>query len=186
VVDAARELRHQDLVRGLVIAAVQRRQVTAAQLLAEVEAGAIRGSALVRRAVLEAQAGPWSLPEADVLAACSRSRVLPRIWPNPELVAPDGARLPSPDGWLDEVGLAVQVHSREYHLRDDDWEGTVQGDTLLGSYGIAVIAVTPRSFAADPGGFVGRVERAYQELRRLGRRPDVLMRPRGPGILPAA
>jgi hypothetical protein len=186
VVDGARELRHPDLVRSLVIGAVQRRQVTVGGLLAEVEAGAIRGSAAVRRAVNDAGTGAWSLPEADVLAACAESRVLPRIWPNPELFAADGTRLPSPDGWIDEVGLGIQVHSREFHLRDADWDGTVQRDTLLGSYGIAVIAVTPRSFGSDPAAFVGRVERAYLELRRLDRRPDVLMRPRGPGVLPAA
>jgi hypothetical protein len=186
VVDAARELRSPDRVRALVIAAVQRRQVTAAQLLAEVEAGAIRGSASVRRAVHDAHAGAWSLPEAEVLTACSRSRLLPRIWPNPDLIAPDGTRLPSPDGWIDEVGLAIQVHSREYHLRDQDWEGTVQSDTLLGTYGIALIAVTPGSFAANPQGFVRRVELAYAQLARLDRRLAVRMRPRGPGVLPAA
>lgn len=186
VVDGARELRHPAQVRGLVIAAVQRRHVTVGQLLAEVEAGAIRGSAAVRQAVLEAHSGAWSLPEADLLAACARSRQLPRIWPNPELIASDGTRLPSPDGWIDEVGLGIQMHSREYHLRDRDWEGTVQADTLLGSMGIPVLAVTPRAFAADPAGFVRQVERAYLELRQHGRRPQVQMRPRGPGLLPAA
>lgn len=186
IVDAARELRHAHLVRQLVTAAVQRRQVTTDRLLAEVEAGAIRGSAVVRRAVLEAEAGAWSLPEADVLGACAASRVLPRVWPNPELVAHDGSILPSPDGWIDEVGLAIQVHSREYHLRDADWEGTVQSDTLLGSYGIAVLAVTPRSFARDRDAFVRRVEQAYVNLARLGRRPDVELRPRGPGLIPAS
>ena len=139
-------------MRRLVIAAVQRRHVTTDQLLAEVEAGAIRGSAVVRRAVHDAGSGAWSLPEADVLAACTRSRVLPRIWPNPELVAPDGTRLPSPDGWIDEVGLAIQVHSREYHLRDADWEGTVQADTLLGSHGIALAGGHARVVRQGPAG----------------------------------
>jgi hypothetical protein len=186
VVDAARELRHHDAVRSLVITAVQRRHVTAEQLLAEVEAGAVRGSASVRRAVHEAFAGAWSLPESDVLAACARSRVLPRIWPNPDLFAFDGTRLPTPDAWIDEVGLAIQVHSRQYHLRDEDWEATVHGDTMLGTFGVPVVAVTPRGFALDQGGFVRRVERAYLELVRVGRRADVRMRPRGAGVIPAA
>jgi hypothetical protein len=186
LVDAAREVRHPRTVRDLIISAVQRRCVRADQLLAEVEAGPMRGSAVVRRAVADAQAGAWSVPEMDLLQAVSRSRILPRVWPNPQLTASDGTRLPSPDAWIDEVGLAIQMHSREYHLRDDDWEATVQGDTLLGEHGVPVIALTPRGFASDPGGVVGRLERAYLELARHGHRPDVLMRPRGPGLLPAA
>lgn len=75
------------------------------------------------------------------------------------------------------------VQSREYHQRDELWEATVAADTLLGEHGIPVIAVTPRGFAADPIGFVARLERAYRELQRSGRRPDVRMRPRGPGVL---
>ncbi|MDP9221203.1 MAG: hypothetical protein M3P23_11820 [Actinomycetota bacterium] len=186
LVDAARELRHPDQVRGLLIGAVQRRRVTAGQLLAEIEAGPRRGSAMARRAVAEAATGAWSVPEVDVLVACSRSRVLPRVWPNPRLVAADGTALPSPDGWIDEVGLAIQVHSRRHHLRDQDWEATVQGDTLLGTYGIPVLAVTPRGFATNQVAFVERVERAYLELVGRGSRPDVRMLPRGPGLLPAA
>jgi hypothetical protein len=65
----------------------------------------------------------------------------------------------------------------------------VEADTLLGSFGIPVIAVTPRAFARDPRAFVCRVERAYRELVRVGRRADVQMRPRpwsAPGRVRAA
>lgn len=184
VVDAGRELRHPEAVRALVLAAVQRRRVRPGHLLAEVEAGAIRGSAVVRRAVADAHTGAWSVPELDVLSAASRSPILPRIWPNPVLMARDGTTLPTPDGWIDDVGLAIQVHSRQYHLRDEHWEATVSADTMLGEYGVPVIAVTPRGFAEDPAGFVARLERAYRQLGRRGVRPDVSMRPRGPGALP--
>ena len=186
LVDAARELRHPDQVRELLIGSVQRRRVRADALLAEIEAGPRCGSALVRRAVADAAAGGWSVPEADLLSACSRSRVLPRVWPNPRLYAADGTTLPSPDGWIDEVGLAIQVHSRKHHLRDLDWEATVQGDTLLGTYGVPVLAVTPRTLALEAPAFVQRVERSYQELSRRGVRPDIRMVPRAPGVLPAA
>jgi hypothetical protein len=183
LVDAARELRAPDAIRHLLVSSAQRGLVRERDLRHELEAGPVRGSVAVRRALDDIATGAWSVPEADVLRELARSTVLPRVWPNPVLVAGDGTRLPSPDFWLDDVGLAGQVHSRAYHLRDEQWEGTVEGDTLLGVYGIPVLAVTPSGFAKDPAAFRARVERAYLGLLRSGARPDVQMSPRAPGVV---
>jgi hypothetical protein len=183
LVDAARELRAPDDIRHLLLSSAQRRLVRESDLRHELEAGPVRGSAAIRRALEDLATGAWSVPEADVLRELATSAVLPRVWPNPVLVAGDGTRLPSPDFWLDDVGLAGQVHSRAYHLRDEQWEGTVEGDTLLGEYGIPVLAVTPTGFRRDPAGFRARVERAYLGLLRSGARPDVRMSPRAAGIV---
>jgi hypothetical protein len=184
LVDAAREIREGDAVRHLLISAVQRRYVREADLLAELEAGAIRGSKVTRQALRDVATGAWSVPEADVLAELARSTVLPRVWPNPVLRAvADNTLLPSPDFWIDDVALAGQVHSRQYHARDEDWEGTVATDTVFGEYGIPLLTVTPSGFARDPGGFRRRVERAYQAAQRRGARPLVRMVPRGPGFV---
>ncbi len=99
------------------------------------------------------------------------------------LVAADGTPLPTPDFWLDDVGLAGQVHSRAYHLREQHWESTVAADTVLGEYGVPVVAVTPTGFRRDPAGFRHRVERAYLAARRVNRRPAVAMTPRGTGVV---
>jgi len=183
LVDAARELRHLDGVRELLVTATQERLVRERDLRHELEAGPVRGSAVVRRALADVATGAWSPPEADVLQELATSTVLPRASPNPVLVAGDGTRLPSPDFWLDEVGLAGQVHSRRYHLRDEQWEATVEGDTLLGEYGVPVLAVTPTGFRRDPAAFRARVERAYLLRLRSGVRPDVHMVARGSGVV---
>jgi hypothetical protein len=183
LVDAAREMREPHAVRQLLLASTQQRLVRERDLRHELEAGPVSGSAVVRRALDDVATGAWSVPESDLLRELSRSPVLPRVWPNPVLVAADGTVLPSPDFWLDDVALAGQVHSRTYHLRDEQWEATVQGDTLLGVYGVPVLAVTPTGFRRDPAAFRIRVEQAYRVLRRAGRRPDVRMAPRGPGIV---
>jgi hypothetical protein len=183
LVDAARELRAPNDVRHLLVSSAQRRLVRERDLRHELEAGPVRGSAVVRRALDDVASGAWSVPEVDVLRELATSTILPRVWPNPVLAAADGTRLPSPDFWLDDVGLAGQVHSRSYHLRDEQWEGTVEADTLLGEYGIPVLAVTPSGFRRDPGGFRARVERAYLGLLRSGARPDVRMAPRAAGIV---
>jgi hypothetical protein len=183
LIDAARELRDAEAVRQLLVTATQQRQVRERDLRHELEAGAVRGSATVRRALDDVATGAWSLPEAEVLRELATSTVLPRVFPNPVLIARDGTVLPSPDFWLDDVGLAGQVHSRQYHLRDEQWEVTVERDTLLGEYGVPVLAVTPAGFRRDPRAFRERVERAYRLRLRSGERPDVQMRLRGPGVV---
>jgi hypothetical protein len=177
VVDAAREASGDRQAGSIVIEAVQRGLTTTAGLRHELEAGPRKGSAQVRRAVDAAEAGAWSIAEADLLTALKASAVLPEVWANPVLTSFDGTRLPTPDGWIDDVGLAVQVHSRTYHQRDDDWTATVSADSALGECGIVVLGVTPEALAADPMAIRQRVERAYLSLRNR-RRPNVHAVPR--------
>jgi hypothetical protein len=147
----------------------------------ELEAGARRGSARVRRAVQEAEAGSWSVAETDLLHLVARSRVLPAIWPNPRLAAADGTRLPTPDGWIDQVAMAIQVHSRRWHQRAEDWEATVMTDGIFAEYGV-VVAVTPRALRTDPDAVLVRLERAYLAAVRRPR-PGVTAWPSGHGSI---
>lgn len=183
LVDAAREVRDPARVQQMLLAATQQRRVREEDLRSELEAGPVGGSAVVRAALTSVSTGAWSAPELDVLAELSCSTVLPRVWPNPELRTASGERLPTPDFWIDEVGLAGQIHSRDYHARDRDWERTVSADNRLAEYGIVVVAVTPTGFRDDPAAFREQVERAYLAARAHGRRPDVQMTPRGSGLV---
>lgn len=183
VVDAARETRTAREAAAIVIEAVQRQLVTVEQLVHEVEAGARRGSAPVRRAVELAAAGAWSAPEAELLELCDSSPRLPHVWPNPKLRRPDGSALVSPDAWLDDVGLALMVHSKRHHLRDAEWRSTVERDGELQEAGVVVLGFTPASVASEPGAVLARIERTYARLVESGhRRADVVMTPRGPGL----
>lgn len=183
VVGAAREQASPATTKAVVIEAVQRRIVRLEDIRHEVEAGPVRGSRLVRDAVRAAETGAWSGQEHALLAACSRSPLLPRIWPNPLLVGPSGERLPSPDGVVEGVPLAYQLHSREYHSRDDDWEATVAGDTRLGELGMVVLGITPRSVDRDVGAVVARLERAYRSVVASGHTAQVVVTPRFPGVV---
>ena len=102
---------------------------------------------------------------------------------NPWLEADDGRRLVSPDLWFDDVGLAVMVHSRAHHLRDEDWEGTIESDGRLAEYGVIVPAFTPRTIQRGPEDVVARIERVYRAALASGRsRPAIRMVPRGDGL----
>jgi hypothetical protein len=183
LVDAAREVRDPKRVRQMLVAATQQRRVRENDLRHELESGPVRGSAVVRAALNDVSTGAWSMPELDVLTELARSPILPRVWPNPELVTSEGVRLPIPDFWIDEVGIAGQVHSRRYHARDKDWERTVSADSVFAEHGILVLAVTPTGFRRDPAAFRERVERAYLAALATGRRPAVQMTPRAAGLV---
>jgi hypothetical protein len=178
VMDAARFATSLDEARAVIIEAVQTGRASLELLQHELDAGPRRYSAFARRALADARAGVWSVPEAHLLHLCAGSSVLPHGYPNPVL-DDAGLRLLSPDLWFDDVALAVMVHSRAHHLRDADWEGTVERDSELTAHGATVIGFTPRSIAIEPRRVLDRIEQVYLTLSRSGqRRPAITMTPR--------
>ena len=177
VVDSAATM-PPDEARALIIEAVQRRLVRLDDLCHWIEARRPNGRVVLRRALAEAAAGAWSLPEADLARLMSRSSVVPEPWLNPELRDATGCRLTTPDLWFDEVAMAVMVHSREFHSGVIDWESTVEHDSDLSACRVVVVGVTPGAIARDPARVVERIERAYATALRSGRRVDVVATPR--------
>ncbi|MDM7853688.1 hypothetical protein [Cellulomonas alba] len=181
VADLCRGTRDARQARAVVIEAVQRRMTSTAKLRHELHAGARRGSAVLRLAIEAAETGAWSVPEHDLLMLIAGSSTLPTAWPNPVLHGTDGRRLPSPDVWFDEVGVAVQVHSSAYHSSGPDWDRTVRSDSALAEAGILRLAVTPREIALSPEETVRRIE-AICATRSPAQRPPVVMTPRAAGV----
>lgn len=179
VADTARLLRSPDDVTALVLEAVQRGVSSVPALRHELGAGERNHSALLRRALAIAELGVWSLPEYMLEAVLARSRRLPPVMANPILHTAAGERLPTPDGWLDDVALAIQVHSLRWHALGAQWEGTVIKDSAFVEHGITVVAFTPQRIEQDPDWVVGRVERIHAALCGRGR-PAVTARPRLP------
>jgi len=176
VIDWARDMRSFGDVRALAIEAVQRRLVTLGELVHQLECGPSRGSSMVRRALIDVAAGAWSEPEAQLRSLLSTSG-LPEPMLNPILMLPDGTSLISPDAWFDEVGLAVMVHSKEHHSREDDFVATIDADAMLTTSGVIVVGVVPRMIRTAPRDVVRRVLAGYDVAGRRPR-PDILVRPR--------
>jgi hypothetical protein len=122
----------------------------------------------LRNALAEAEQQAWSVPEADLAALVRTSTVLPEMWANPSLRVGD-VRLPTPYGWFDDVGLAVQVHSRQYHAGDLDWEKTVSADGVFAEHGVPLVAVTPRQISSRPAAVLVTIERAYEQAAKRER-----------------
>lgn len=164
VADACRASADVRFAEALVIEAVQRRTTTLTLLHDELYAGPRQRSATLRAGIAAASTGAWSIAEHDLVRLVSRSTVLPTPLLNPELVGPHGTRLPTPDLWFDDVGMAVQVHSHAYHAGGDAWTQTVRADSALAEAGVIRVALTPREIRTSPDDVLGRLERTYRGL----------------------
>lgn len=87
-------------------------------------------------------------------------------------------------------GVAIMVHSREFHdgFSDDgrdQWEATIEADSVYEAYGIALAAVAPTALRDHPERFLDRLDRvvAAQHGRH---RPRGVVAPVGAGRSPAA
>jgi len=172
VVEAAREAPGRERAEAIVIEALQRRLVRLADLAAMNDRLASAGRARAERAIATAAEGVWSVPESGLFSLVERSARLPEMWCNPDLFSASDRRLLTPDGWFDDVGLAVMVHSRRWH-DGARWVPTVERDGDLVAHGVRVLPLAPSSIRDDPARVLARVEQAYGAARRAGGRPDV-------------
>lgn len=177
VVEAAADLADERQARSLVLDAVQRRLVRLDDLEHWVDRGVSRRTVRLRRLLHEAAAGVWSAPEGDLSRLILTSSALPAAMFNPVLVDAAARSLTSPDAWFDDVGLAVMVHSKQYHADGLDWDATVESGSDLSAAGVAVVGVTPSALARTPDRQLARVERAYAAAA-LRPRPEVVATPR--------
>ncbi|MGR6321489.1 type IV toxin-antitoxin system AbiEi family antitoxin domain-containing protein [Micromonospora soli] len=178
VVDAARDLRQLRPVRAIVAEAVQRGFTGLAALEEEINRARRSRTALIRKAFSEVVAGTRSAPEAELRESLAGSPVLPAIQWNPRLVDAAGRRLPTPDGYLAEAGVALEVDSQEYHFSPEDWARTLDRHNELSRLGVLVLHFTPAQIRRDPSGVRRAVEDAYATRRGTAAPAGVRVEPR--------
>ncbi len=178
VVDAAADAVDDRSARALIVAAVQERVVRLADVEHWIGVRRRNGTTRLKTAVREAAAGAWSVPEADLARILRRSATFSALMANPTIKDHLGRRLTTPDLWLDDVALAVMVHSRQFHSGVLEWDATVDADSDLRDEGVEVVAVTPFAIEHRPEAVLARAEAGY--LRAKARaRPAVLALPKG-------
>lgn len=165
VVDAAADAVDDRAARALIVGAVQERFVRLADVEHWIGVRRRNGTIRLKAAAREAAAGAWSVPEADLAAILRRSPAFAALWANPTVKDQLGRRLTTPDLWLDDVGLAVMVHSRQFHSGVLEWDDTVDADSDLRDAGVEVVPITPYAIEHRPAAVVARVEAGYQRAR---------------------
>jgi hypothetical protein len=177
VVDTLRGDGDLRLVRAVVAEAVQRQMATVAHLTYELDKTCRNGTAILRQVLAEIADGVRSAPEAELHTLTARSRLLPAIRWNPQLRGPSGVRLPTPDGYIEDAGIALEVDSREFHLSADGWRATLEHHNRLAQAGILVLHFTPAQLRGEPLRVLAEIERAYVERVRAGVRLAVHVLP---------
>lgn len=163
LVDAAvfRELPLREL-RALTIAVLQNSQTTADRLEDEVEASRRHGGGPIRESIAAFRAGAWSAPEALLIDTVRAHPELPMMLANPRLETASGELIGTPDGYFQDSGVAVQVHSRAHHTGIDAsggdlWVATVENDSRYQRHGIVVVQVIPELLERDPAQVVAMI-----------------------------
>ncbi len=170
VLDGARRLTRQDEVDALVSEAVQRGLATPRELADELTAGSRRGVSRPRTAIRAMLAGARSKAEADAQRLVRRCRLPQPLW-NPILTTSDGCRLPTPDGWFDDVGLAWEIDSLEFHLAPADYDRTLRRHATMTGAGIIVLHTLPSRLIREPDAVLRELRAAYAQAARRPRPP---------------
>lgn len=165
-VDAARSGYSQREVRAFLADIVQRNLASVSMLEEERRLGPKARSALLCQVLAELKDGVRSAPEAELRTVVRSSKILPPVRWNVRLAANDGKRLPTPDGWIQEVGIALEQNSREFHASPDGWHRTLDRHTKLAAYGVLTLHFTPQQVRDDPAGVLALIERAYLQRPR--------------------
>jgi hypothetical protein len=141
--DGARRLTARDEVRALLAEVVQRGRCSPAELNAELAEGGGRGTRLPREVLLEISDGVRSAAEADARAIAQRSGLPAPLW-NAKLYDRYGQFIAMPDAWFDDVGMAWEIDSREFHLSPADYERTLERRSAMTAEGIIVLHTLPK------------------------------------------
>lgn len=171
VADAARRMRSAADVNALVSEAVRRGLCSIEDLRVELDLGQRRGSGLLRDAVTGVEAGARSGPEVDIVSIMEAGRI-PHVVYNARLLGPDGLYIGRPDAWIDDVAVAVEVDSLEYHADDEGFKRTVRRNARYAAAGILVVPVLP----SDERNHAASVLKSIQAARHAGSqrpRPDI-------------
>ncbi|RZQ62901.1 hypothetical protein EWH70_17855 [Amycolatopsis suaedae] len=172
VTDAARRLRDEKQVAGLLIEGIQRGRCDPKSLAREVEAGTKRGTALPRRLLAEIDS-LRSVAELHAREVAGRMRVPPTHW-NAAVHGPSGRYLGRPDAWWDEVCLAWEIDSFDFHFFRDGYARTLERNVRYAGAGITVVQTLPSRLRSDPAGVLAELEAAYNTAAARPR-PDVTL-----------
>ncbi len=171
VLDHCRMIRDRDQVRSALAEVVQRGRCTPGQLAEELRLGAQRHTKLPRAVLAEVGDGVRSVAEAKARELVRRSGLPAPMW-NPTVVdARTGEFVAVPDAWFDDVALAWELDSREWHLDPKDYEATLLRRSTLTGRGISVLAHAPSRLTLHADEVLRELRAHHREARRRPRPP---------------
>lgn len=176
LIDAVRRMTDVDQVRALLAEVVQRKMSTVTALHAELDAGSSRGSAIPRLVLRELTDGVWSPAESWARRIVRHTRLPTPQW-NIGVYSDSGQLLGIPDAWFDDVALAWEIDSYEFHLSPQSYARTLAKHARFTAAGIVVVHTLPSRLRAEPLVVRAELEASYEQAARRPR-PAVIVRDR--------
>ncbi|MET9626600.1 hypothetical protein ABZX92_03965 [Lentzea sp. NPDC006480] len=161
LIDAARREARFDVVRAMIADAVQRQLCSPKALASELRNLHLGGTALPRAVLDEISDGVRSAAEAWARSLVGRSS-LPSPLHNVLIRSSRGRQLAIVDGWWDDVGLAWQIDSKEFHMSPDDYAHTMAQHSVLLAHGVMTVHTVPSRLKADPNAVLEELVGAYR------------------------
>jgi hypothetical protein len=122
--DGCRRSRAFDPVSALVTEAVQRGKVNPHHLRRELGEGSHRGTAVPREVLGKVLRGARPVTEIDAMAVWARTGLPEPDW-NFELRDDDGRYIATPDAWCDDVAMAWEIDSYDFHFGREGYANTL-------------------------------------------------------------
>ncbi|MFG1642316.1 hypothetical protein ACGFMK_18675 [Amycolatopsis sp. NPDC049252] len=157
--DVLRRLYDDEMCTQVLIESIQRGRCTPEMLLRELNKGSQRGTAVPRRLLVEWTA-VRSMAEAHAKRLSSRLVNPPSHW-NPDIHDASGRYIACPDGWWDDVGMAWEIDSFEFHFARSDYARTLERNTRYAAAGIPVVQTLPSELTHNPADVLAKLEAAY-------------------------
>jgi hypothetical protein len=154
--------------------AIQRKIVSANDVIEELSHVTGRGAGVASRIKTRITSGARSVPEADLIALCGRSAILPEPLINSLLELPNGRRV-SPDLLFADAGLVVEVNGRNVHAATDLFDDMQERHDAMTAAGLVVLHCSPYQLRTEPARIVAQIEECYLRRRSLGLPAGVLL-----------
>jgi hypothetical protein len=168
LIDGVRRMRDIDQIRAILAEAVQRRVLNATDLQTELDAGSRRGTAIPRMVLRELADGVWSPAESWARRIIQHSRLPAPRW-NVGVYSESGQFLGIPDAWFDDVALAWEIDSYEFHLSPQSYARTLAKHARFTAAGIVVLHTLPSRLRTEPLVVRAELEASYEQAARRPR-----------------
>jgi hypothetical protein len=158
--DAARRTDSAAEITELLAEPVQRGLCTVAMLAAELVAGSRRGTAMPARVLADVAEGVRSAAERDAKRLWSRARLPEARW-NVPVHRADGSLVGIADCWVDDVAMAWEIESSEWHLSPGAHDRTVVRAAEFVAAGAVYTATKPKRLRTEQQDVVRTLRETY-------------------------